>query len=142
MVREILTAQATDYPGERVYKKGVQWLRLACDSLIKQGDYELAESLYDPLPDWAPKPPGYVEPSATAAGEDSPIGQDGNCATPAVNAAHSPLLNVASNAKVAPYPPKLVPERLKSSKRKRAKKGNGLEPTDLRKPSVGAHTVA
>lgn len=142
MVREILTAQATDYPGERVYKKGVQWLRLACDSLIKQGDYELAESLYEPLPDWAPKPPGYVEPTAIAEGKGSPTDQNGSCATPDVQFVHSPLLNGASNAKVAPYPPKLVPEQLKSSKRKRAKKDTGLEPTDLTRPSAGTHTVA
>lgn len=142
MVREILTAQATDYPGERVYKKGVQWLRLACDSLIKQGDYELAESLYEPLPDWAPKPPGYVEPTAIAEGEGSPTDQNGSCATPDVQVVHSPLLNGGSNAKVAPYPPKLVPEQLKSSKRKRAKKDTGLEPTDLTRPSAGTHTVA
>lgn len=142
MVREILTAQTTDYPGERVHKKGVQWLRLACDSLIKQGDYELAESLYDPLPDWAPKQPGYVEPTAIAEGEGSPTDQNGSCATPDVKVVHSPLLNGASNAKVGPCPPKLVPEQLKPSKRKRAKKDTGLEPTDLTRPSADTHTVA
>lgn len=142
MVREILMAQATDYPGERVYKKGVQWLRLACDSLIKQGDYELAESLYDPVPDWACKPPGCVERTAIADGEDSPNEQNGGCGTPAVEAAHSPLLNGASNVKVVPYSPKLVPEQFKPSKRKRAKKDIGSGPKFLRKPIVGAQNVA
>lgn len=142
MVREILTAQATDYPGERVYKKGVQWLRLACDSLIKQGDYELAESLYDPLPDWAPKPPDCLEPTATADGENDPIHQDGNSVTPAVQVARSPPLNGASTTKLPSYPPKLIPEQLKSNKRKRSKKDVGLEATNLSKPFAGANTVA
>lgn len=74
MVDEVLMAQSTDYPSERCYKKGIKWLRLACDNLIKQGDYDLAVSLYEPIPEWAPKPPGYNEtttPVAPAAESDS-----------------------------------------------------------------------
>ncbi|ROV87694.1 hypothetical protein VMCG_10567 [Cytospora schulzeri] len=67
MVEEVLMAQSTDYPSERAYKKGINWLRLACDSLIKQGDYDLAASLYEPIPEWAPKPPGYDDATTPAA---------------------------------------------------------------------------
>lgn len=35
MVQEVLMAQSSDYPSERSYKKGIQWLKMACDSLIK-----------------------------------------------------------------------------------------------------------
>jgi hypothetical protein len=79
MVEEVLMAQSTDYPSERAYKKGINWLRLACDSLIKQGDYDLAVSLYEPLPEWAPKPPGYGDATTPAepAAESEPSGSRG-----------------------------------------------------------------
>ncbi|KAJ4388598.1 hypothetical protein N0V93_006056 [Gnomoniopsis smithogilvyi] len=125
MVREILTAQAAEYPGERVYKKGIQWLRLACDSLIKQGDYELAESLYDPLPEWAPRPPGYVEPTIPANGEENLLEPRENCSVSTAEAAHSPDPHGTASIPTLPNPPKLVPEGHKPGKRKRAKKDEG-----------------
>ncbi|KAJ4413663.1 hypothetical protein N0V82_008392 [Gnomoniopsis sp. IMI 355080] len=142
MVREVLTAQATSYPSERVYKKGIQWLRLACDSLIKQGDFELAESLYDPLPDWAPRPPGYLEPTIPTNGADSPTEQVGRETISAAEAAHMSLLNGATNTHSrASNPPKLVPEGHKPSKRKRAKKDVGPKSSRPSMPPAGTDTV-
>lgn len=142
MVREVLTAQATSYPSERVYKKGIQWLRLACDNLIKQGDYQLAESLYDPLPDWAPRPPGYVEPAIPTNGGNSLMEHVDNCSLSAAEAAHMQVLNGATNAPLISNPPKLVPEEHKPSKRKRAKKDAGQKPSRPDIPPAGADTVA
>lgn len=144
MVQEILTAQATDYPAERVYKKGIQWLRLACDNLIRQGDYELAESLYDPLPDWAPRPPGYEEPTVSAAsnGEEPPVEQNGHPATPATEATNRSTLNGVASTPAASHPTKLVPEGQKLGKRKRAKKDVGPKLSKMGEPASGAETSA
>lgn len=142
MVREVLTAQATEYPGERMYKKGLQWLRLACDSLIKQGDYELAESLYDPLPDWAPRPPGYLDPTIPVTGEHNQIEQSGKCSVINAETVHHPDLNGTSSTPGVSNPPKLVPEGHKQGKRKRTKKDMGQKPGKPGVPPADANTVA
>lgn len=153
MVHEVLTAQSTDYPSERAYKKGITWLRLACDNLIKQGDYKLAMALYDPLPDWAPMTLDYVQPTTPAAtpGENGSAGSlDGGegrmapgastSATPSDEAANSPVVSGSYSTSVTQHTPiavaqmpmKLVPDRPKpkGNKRKRAKNddaGSGRE---------------
>lgn len=63
MAREVLAAEAADYPNDRAFKKGIKWLRDACDNHIRQGDYAVAEALYYPVPDWAPKPPVATPPA-------------------------------------------------------------------------------
>ncbi|CAN8095667.1 unnamed protein product [Discula destructiva] len=141
MVHEILTAQASDYPGERVFKKGIQWLRLACDNLIRQGDYELAHSLYDPLPDWAPRTQGYGESGTYTAmnGEVATYEQSGghhetrlaDSAATSTEANHSPTSHGISAKPAVPNPPKLVPDGIKPGKRKRAKKDVGSQPGKL-----------
>lgn len=143
MVQEVLTAQATDYPGERVYKKGIQWLRLACDNHIRQGDYVLAESLYDPLPDWAPRPSGCngSVTSAATVGDESPLGQNGDHITAAVEASKSPGPIGSANTAAPSNPSKLVPEGHKPNKRKRAKTDVGPKPSKPGKPPVGTDTT-
>lgn len=144
MVREVLTAHASEYPSDRVYKKGMQWLRLACDNLIRQGDHALAKSLYDPLRDWAPKPPGYEEPPAppTASGQQPSPEEDAHHATPAGKVANSPAPNGSATTPAAPIPPKPVPEGQKSNKRKRAGKEVGPKANKASKPSAGSEAVA
>ncbi|ROW16022.1 hypothetical protein VPNG_02669 [Cytospora leucostoma] len=147
MVDEVLMAQSTDYPSERSYKKGINWLRLACDNLIKQGDYDLAVSLYEPIPEWAPKPPGYNEsttPAGPAAENDpsSPRGQSQSQDNPDASVAEesgTTTEEVASSESVVepagsattgnstPPPPKLIADAPSAKKRKRAPEDEGNE---------------
>lgn len=146
MVQEVLTAQSTDYPSERAYKKGITWLRLACDNLIKQGDYKLAMALYDPVPEWAPTTLDYVHPTTPAEipgdvssagsldGGESGTAPDTSVSTgPSDEAANNPVVSGPCSIPVtqrtpttAQMPMKLVPDgsKPKSSKRKRAKSDN------------------
>ncbi|KUI56792.1 hypothetical protein VP1G_04056 [Cytospora mali] len=139
MVEEVLMAQSTDYPSERAYKKGINWLRLACDSLIKQGDYDLAVSLYEPIPEWAPKPPGYDDsttPSAPAIERDplGPRGQSESRVTPDASGAEDSDTSTeevatggnqnesarsTTTGRSTPPPPKLIPDKPSAKKRKR-----------------------
>lgn len=138
MVQEILTAQVSDYPSERVYKKGITWLRMACDNLIRHGDFELAQSLYEPLPDWAPRPPDCEEPGAPAANPgDAEYPEQsvdiGEAQNPSISAKNTEVANGlasydASSTPSVSQPLKLVPEGQKSTKRKRARKDEGLQP--------------
>lgn len=148
MVDEVLMAQSTDYPSERAYKKGINWLRLACDSLIKQGDYDLAVALYEPLPEWAPRPPGYDEattPAAPAADSDmsGSRGQSENQETPVDSAAENSDTSTeevldggniieeaagsATTVHSTPPPPTLIPDGPSAKKRKRTQQDEGSE---------------
>lgn len=146
MVDEILTAQATEYPSERTYKKGIKWLRLACDGLVKQGDYDLAVSLYDPIPEWAPRPEGHQtpgpetdadadgtgigtaaspeekeeQPAASAPASASPVEQA--VETTSVSTQATPSAAHATPVPAASNPPSAPP---KAKKRKRAQKDDG-----------------
>ncbi|KAL1858237.1 hypothetical protein Daus18300_009983 [Diaporthe australafricana] len=127
MVQEVLMAQPSDYPSERAYKKGVQWLRLACDSLIKQGDFDLAISLYDPVPDWAPRPcdesvndmATAASPGSEALGTDVP-GASSEAVTDAVSSANEPpdVDQPRSLSKLQPWNPN-------PKKRKRTQRDQG-----------------
>lgn len=135
MVEEILTAQSTDYPSERSYKKGIKWLRLACDNLIKQGDHDLAISLYDPVPDWAQRPAGYDNPAATtdASGtgpaapsernEEKPASSVPISTSPVEQAVEAPSANVQASA--TPTIRKPTPSQTRAKKRKRAEEDEG-----------------
>lgn len=155
MVEEILMAQSTDYPSERAYKKGINWLRLACDSLIRQGDYGLATSLYDPVPEWAPKPVGYESATPTpVSGENASATspeQSEDLTTPSAPDSASPMAEITEkpmadghdNSSLEnrnPSPVKLVPEQLKSKKRKRPQKEEGPRPTQPSKLQPGVTT--
>lgn len=149
MVVEILMAQSTEYPSERSYKKGIKWLRLACDSLIKQGDYALAVSLYDPVPDWAPKPADWEDP----APEETDADGAGSAASPEDNEEQQPVVPSVSasaspveQAVEAPLPPAsansgtpspAVPapnsQQAKPKKRKRPQKDDGAKAAQAKK---------
>lgn len=152
MVEEVLMGQSTDYPSERAYKKGINWLRLACDSLIKQGDFDLAVSLYEPLPEWAPKPSGYVDTTTPAepVAESEPSGSRGqseNQETPDASGAED---SDTSTEKVAPAgdtnetagsattghstppPPAQIPDNTSGKKRKRTQQDEGSEAPRVR----------
>ncbi|KAI3399346.1 hypothetical protein diail_7301 [Diaporthe ilicicola] len=137
MVQEILTAQSSDYPSDRAFKKGIQWLRMACDSLIKHGCFDLAVSLYDPLPDWAPRPlghngavanmttagsPGGIEDEADPEASGTPVsGVSFEVVTEAVPATNEP----ANTDHQTPNVSKLNPEKLNPKKRKRTQRDQG-----------------
>lgn len=148
MVEEVLMAQSTDYPSERAYKKGINWLRLACDNLIRQGDYDLALSLYEPLPEWAPKPPGYDANNATppvpAAGSDpsGPRGQSENQETPNESVAEDSDVSTqevttegitnesagsATTGHSTPPPPEVISDQPSAKKRKRTEQDDDSE---------------
>lgn len=146
MVEEILTAQATEYPSERSYKKGIKWLRLACDSLIKQGDYALAVSLYDPIPHWAPKPADWEDPApeetdADGAGsEASPVGNEEQpvpcvlaSASPGEQAVEAPPPAASANGTPSPAVPTPNPAQAKAKKRKRPQRDDGAQAAQAKK---------
>lgn len=154
MANEILTAQASDYPSERTFKKGIAWLRSACDNLIRQGDYDLAQLLYEPLPDWAPKQwapklPGYEESGTPAATDSDAITSELNriVEMDAVSATSSevalrPVHTGSARTPVATIATKLVPEKQQPSKRKRAKKDMGSQPAKPRNSTAVTGTEA
>jgi len=52
-----------DYPSQSSFAKGRHWMKGILDTLIRKGDRQVCESLYDQKPDWAPGPdtPGPAE---------------------------------------------------------------------------------
>ncbi|KAK0728066.1 hypothetical protein B0T26DRAFT_748337 [Lasiosphaeria miniovina] len=54
MVEELRVAKAEDYPSEAKFKKGYAWLKNILDNMIRNGDRQVQEALYDARPDWAP----------------------------------------------------------------------------------------
>lgn len=155
MVEEILTAQATEYPSERSYKKGIKWLRLACDGLIKQGDYSLAVALYDPVPEWAPKPANYETPAAGVGADgagsvfiserrgDEQLGQEQTAPT-SVAASASPVEQavgtppISAHATPAPDVHSPTPPQPGAKKRKRSLKDEGSQPAQTLKNEPGS----
>lgn len=153
MVEEILTAQATEYPSERSYKKGIKWLRLACDGLIKLGDYGIALSLYDPVPDWAPKPADYevLVAAAEAGGAGSAVSPDEGReeqpgeeqTTSSMQASASPVeqavesLPANTHATSAPAVRNPTPSQTAAKKRKRSQKDEGSKPAQAPKTQPG-----
>lgn len=143
MVEEILTAQATEYPSERSYKKGIKWLRLACDNLIKQGDYDLAIALYDPVPDWARKPADYQDPTpATETGGTVPAASAEAAGGEEQPQPPSSVPASASPASIHPTPSPTVhnpaPSQTKAKKRKRSQKDEGPKPAQTTKTQPGS----
>ncbi|KAK3685693.1 hypothetical protein B0T22DRAFT_226554 [Podospora appendiculata] len=55
MVEEIRVGKEEDYPSEKHYKKGRAWLKTILDNMIRNGDRQVCESMYDLKPDWAPE---------------------------------------------------------------------------------------
>ncbi|KAK3994673.1 hypothetical protein QBC44DRAFT_321747 [Cladorrhinum sp. PSN332] len=54
MVQEVRSARVEDYPTETHWRKGREHLRGLLDDMIRRGDRQVCESLYDEKPDWAP----------------------------------------------------------------------------------------
>ncbi|KAK3378369.1 hypothetical protein B0H63DRAFT_245755 [Podospora didyma] len=57
MVEEVRLAKVEDYRSDKDFKKGHAWLKTILDNLIKMGDRQVCESMYDGNPDWAPNWP-------------------------------------------------------------------------------------
>lgn len=146
MVDEIVTAQAADYPSERSYKKGIKWLRLACDNLIKQGDHDLAVLLYDPIPEWAPKravsqSPALETDANRTGSATSPEGSQEYpvSSVPALASPVEPIIEVspaAAHATPSPAVQEPAPVQTTAKKRKRSQKDEGPRSTQAAKTQV------
>ncbi|KAK0614277.1 hypothetical protein B0T14DRAFT_592552 [Immersiella caudata] len=55
MVEEVRSAKREDYPTEEHSKKGIEWMRNILDNMIRIGDRQVCESLYDAHPPFAPQ---------------------------------------------------------------------------------------
>jgi len=55
MVEEVRIAKRHHYPTEEHFKKGIEWLRNVLDHMIRNGDRQVCESMYDSKPNWAPQ---------------------------------------------------------------------------------------
>ncbi len=54
MVEEMRTATAEDYPSSHHFKIGIGWVRTILENMIKNGDRQVCESLFDGNPSFAP----------------------------------------------------------------------------------------
>lgn len=61
MITEQSIANPNFYPSAKCYTDGCTWLNDKLHELIRLGDWRVAAAMYDPLPDWAPRPPPGVE---------------------------------------------------------------------------------
>ncbi|KAH8891382.1 hypothetical protein GQ53DRAFT_765462 [Thozetella sp. PMI_491] len=57
MVDEAQTATPADYTSQRQYAKGKDWIMAILNKMIRDGDREVCEALYDTKPAWAPEWP-------------------------------------------------------------------------------------
>ncbi|KAK4452454.1 hypothetical protein QBC34DRAFT_36584 [Podospora aff. communis PSN243] len=55
MVEEVRTAKRENYPTEEHFKKGIEWMRNVLDNMIRNGDRQVCESMYDAHPPFAPQ---------------------------------------------------------------------------------------
>ncbi|KAL8418631.1 hypothetical protein RB594_002015 [Gaeumannomyces avenae] len=71
MITEQSIANQNFYPSPKCYTDGCTWLSDKLHELIRLGDWRVAAAMYDPLPDWAPRPPAGVESTQGSPSTDS-----------------------------------------------------------------------